>query len=581
MAIHSTEQQVRRALRKMTLARLVTCLSITLMAAALAAVMLVGVVKLTPAPEWIWGPLPLSLLGGAALIAGAIWTWLRRPTRQDAALALDQRLGLQERVSTAMATAGSSDPFALAVQADAAEQLRGRQVNSHFRLRPTPMMGLWIVPVVAAMLVALAPRVDFSPKEGEDEEAARRLQISQQAVQRVNRVISRIRKSDLPVSDGDLAEKLAELETFRPRGMNNPKRVIGQALTKVNQMIKDLEKADIGEQMKDLRTGQPGAVRNLIRAMQRGDFKDANELLRKLTDIIAANKKRIKDPDMQKLLEQLRKLAQQMQRKGCEDALKQAMKKSGMSEQQRKRVLQTLSREDLDREQKVRDALKKQGLTKQQIEQLMQQMKQAARNNPMNKMGQCMSGACSKMDGSPSPSDVDDALDQMSGAGSALSDLEKMQEQLDQLKDALQQQKEDLADDLSDLSEEEMKAEMNPGECDGDGQGDGQGEGEGQGKPGKNGGGGDAPPVEENPTAGQRTQVAGQVTPGKAIAHSFVQGDQVKGESRAELVDIMTAEQKRMADPTVTEELPRQLHDIIKNYLDQVQKPAQRSEEGE
>jgi len=293
------------------------------------------------------------------------------------------------------------------------------------------------------------------------------------------------------------------------------------------------------------------------------------------------------------MLDQLRQLAKQLQQKGCQNGLKQAMQQAGVGGQQQQRVMQSLTREDLDSEQKIKDALKKQGLSQQQIQQIMKQMKQARKNDPTGKMGQCMGGACSKLGDSPTAGNVQDAMNQLDGADSALSELEKTQQRMQQLLDSLEQAKEDIAEDLSGYSKEDLEKMLDPGErmaagecdgegeCDGSGQGQGQGKGKGKGKGkgfGDPGGGGGVPPEKVTDTAHQRTQVPGQTGPGKAIAHSYVTGDQVKGEASAQLVEILTGEQERMKNPTVTEELPRHLHDIIIPYLDEIQKPAQRPE---
>ena len=145
-----TRKHVQRALRRMLWLRLLACGSMTLLGAGALALLLVGVVKLAPVPAWLWSPPVWATLAGAAVLAALAWTWLSRPSRDAAALEVDRRFGLRERVSTALATSGSTDPFARAVQDDAAAELRGKSIGSHFRLRPTPMMGLWALPVVAA-----------------------------------------------------------------------------------------------------------------------------------------------------------------------------------------------------------------------------------------------------------------------------------------------------------------------------------------------------------------------------------------------------------------------------------------------
>src|SRR5258706_14635254 len=56
---------------------------------------------------------------GAALVGVAIYAIARRPSAQDAAIAIDQQLSLKEKFSTALAVRPSKDLFAQAVVRDA------------------------------------------------------------------------------------------------------------------------------------------------------------------------------------------------------------------------------------------------------------------------------------------------------------------------------------------------------------------------------------------------------------------------------------------------------------------------------
>src|SRR3954466_1318086 len=56
---------------------------------------------------------------GAVVIATAIYALLRKPTREVAAIAIDERLGLKEKFSTALYVRKSSAPFAAAAVRDA------------------------------------------------------------------------------------------------------------------------------------------------------------------------------------------------------------------------------------------------------------------------------------------------------------------------------------------------------------------------------------------------------------------------------------------------------------------------------
>ena len=55
---------------------------------------------------------------GAVAIATVVYAFVRKPTREAAAVAIDERLGLKEKFSTALYVRQSSDPFAAATLRD-------------------------------------------------------------------------------------------------------------------------------------------------------------------------------------------------------------------------------------------------------------------------------------------------------------------------------------------------------------------------------------------------------------------------------------------------------------------------------
>src|SRR5438477_12013381 len=62
---------------------------------------------------WLYGCL------GAAVVASIVYAVLKRPHAQDAAVAIDLKLGLKEKFSTAIYARGNPDPFAQAAVRDA------------------------------------------------------------------------------------------------------------------------------------------------------------------------------------------------------------------------------------------------------------------------------------------------------------------------------------------------------------------------------------------------------------------------------------------------------------------------------
>src|SRR4029434_1949984 len=75
----------------------------------------------------IYPPRPLLwIYGGVGLtaLAAVIYALMKRPGAREAAVAIDEKLGLKEKISTALYIRPSDDPFAQAAVKDAEETAR-------------------------------------------------------------------------------------------------------------------------------------------------------------------------------------------------------------------------------------------------------------------------------------------------------------------------------------------------------------------------------------------------------------------------------------------------------------------------
>ncbi len=109
-----------------------------------------------------------------------------------------------------------------------------------------------------------------------------------------------------------------------------------------------------------------------------------------------------------------------------------------------------------------------------------------------------------------------------------------------------------------------MKAGQACGDCDGSGQGGGMGK-YGQGRGGK------AP--EEQTNVAFKTE-RGKVHTGKgAIVGQFlVDGEQVKGDVNANLVELVSAAERDASDRINRDRIPRQYHKAVKAYFSNIQR---------
>ncbi|HLU30682.1 MAG TPA: hypothetical protein VK088_02890, partial [Acidimicrobiia bacterium] len=124
------------------------------LAAALAAVARVRVIE--------WADLVVVVMVGVAAVAAVVWSMIRRPTPQGAAIVVDRRLGGYDRVTTALELGTHPEPSSLEVrQLEAASAWAdSRDVTDVASLMPPrPAVGLTslAIAVLAALVLVPAP----------------------------------------------------------------------------------------------------------------------------------------------------------------------------------------------------------------------------------------------------------------------------------------------------------------------------------------------------------------------------------------------------------------------------------------
>src|SRR5438477_409548 len=93
-------------------------------------------------------------LGLGAVVAFTM-TLINRPDSKTAAVAIDERLNLKDKFSTALSVRSTPDPFAQAVVRDAENTAQGVKLAGHFGV-PFPIAGYWaIAAIVITILVAM------------------------------------------------------------------------------------------------------------------------------------------------------------------------------------------------------------------------------------------------------------------------------------------------------------------------------------------------------------------------------------------------------------------------------------------
>ena len=157
------ESHVAAVRRKMILQRFVRRFALTLLVLGAAVWGVALVLRLfamhLPGGPWVW------IGGGVAVAAVAAYLLALRnaPTKHDAAVAIDDRLGLKEKFSTALAFAGSDDPFATLAVADAGRAAGKVDLRRKFPLAwPKLYYGVPAWALLILLTLWLVPALDLS-----------------------------------------------------------------------------------------------------------------------------------------------------------------------------------------------------------------------------------------------------------------------------------------------------------------------------------------------------------------------------------------------------------------------------------
>src|SRR5262245_7904867 len=155
------KRQVGRARRRLVLAQFLRVFGWSLFATLLIAAIGLAIPRLwvlsLDQQIWDW-----SWIGGGigvGLVMAAIWTYMIRRTRLDAAIEIDRRFGLKERVSSTLALTPDElgSDIGMALMSDAIRRVERIDVREQFRVSPTWRVVLPLVPAIAVAILAVLP----------------------------------------------------------------------------------------------------------------------------------------------------------------------------------------------------------------------------------------------------------------------------------------------------------------------------------------------------------------------------------------------------------------------------------------
>ena len=383
-AIHRTIARTRRRLWLTRAARWSGRVVVALLAAALLVVLLhrVAGVSVPEIPAFIG----LTVAAAIVVIVGVFV-----PRRSDEQLAhlLDERLGLKDRLGTALYFANQPgvawNDF---LRQDAEKAAAAADVNKALPVAAGASWK-WATPLAAVAALAFA----FVPAGldlfGLQEERQREQQEQQAEARQEQEVdIQRAIIRDLDAAERELREQddpqklMDELASLTQREMLSPE-LRNETASRLSDLSERLEQEQqqkteelqsLKNQMSRLDPEQPGPADRFADALRRGDFDAAQQELERLSgqmQNMSPEQRQALQNQLNNMARQLQQMAeqQQQQQKQAQQQIEQQLRDAGLSQQQ----IQQLQQQNYN-QQAVQQALQQQGMSQQQAQQTAQQI---------------------------------------------------------------------------------------------------------------------------------------------------------------------------------------------------------------
>jgi len=506
---------------------------------------------------WNWSWIGGGLLLG--LIVASTMAWFGRESRLTAAVEIDQRFGLKERISSALAIDESiaQSEVGQALIKDASEKAQTIDVRDKFGFHPNWKAALPILSALVLVALMFVPNAVLDKKADAKEPTKLNTEQVKVAVEQAKKKLIE-RAKDVPTKGlKDALEKLDSLDKKLDNMSKGDTEDKKESLVKLNDIKKQLEDRqkqlggtnELKKNFKKLSDVGKSPAKQLAEAMKSGDLEEAQKAIKNLADKL--KKGQLSETEKKKLAKDLKNIADQLN--------KMADQHEKAKQELKEKIKQAQQRGDLNKAAELQQQLEK----KQQQDQQQQKMKKMAEN--LQKCADCMNQGQQNEGGNPrnqagQPGNQQGQAE-LKKAGQALQDLaeqmEEMQQELEELEGL-----EDLAKDLEDI-----KNAMNDCQGEGDGGGDepkfqdwAKGSGRGMGKREKG----------EGETGGYKSSVKAKLQKGETVVTGSADGNNISGRSVSEAKEIVASSMNKDSDPLENQKLPKSLREHAREYFQQM-----------
>ncbi len=512
----------------------------------------------------MWKQIAIWTGAGTAALA-LLWTLVTLADKKAVARQVDEGANLKEALSTAMYIENATDPWSKATVESATRSARGVRLSQAVPIQPP---RFWPVPLALGLALAVVflalPRMDvmgwYKTATAKKEDERRTIEVKAQVDDAKKKMDEMVNKLGL---DPEVPDANPEAEKPEPTDPEAIRRAAVKELTKLSDRLEQLKQGDKGQKLEALKNKLEGLQKpgeelaDLSKALQAGDFKQAKAELMKLQE--KASSGNMSEEDKKKLAEQFEKLAEQMEKLAQnKEELEKKLSEAGLdpklaqaSPEELKKALDSAKNLSEEQKKKLQDAAKSQSECESAMES--------------------MAGACQKAGESL-------AEEGEKGEGSKGGEMGEMGEQLSEL--------EQLAMDMemTDAALSECKSQMQS-LCKGEGQCEGMGEceggmegnkpwapgysqqagGKGRGGPGRADGGQAGEAAADFDTV--KKKAIGAQGQGPIVGSRLVEGESIKGESRAAFSQVVAAADQSATEAIEQNTIPREFHEAIKSYF--------------
>ena len=534
------------------------------------------------AASWCWG----SLLGGITLgVAYSVFKlWRQRTSQLDAAVEVDRRFGLKDRLSSALAldeqAAGS--PVGQALIADAEGRAARIDVRDQFPIRTERRLAWLLAPIVAIVALGFVPnartqeKVPVTPVVNETKPIEVAVEVAKKSLEERAK---QLEEQGLKEAAADLQTLAKKFDTL-PAGESDLKK---DALLKLNDVRDELDKQRsalgnveaLKQNLAKLSEVSQGPADKLNKAMTEGDFNEAKKLVEELAKKLKSGE--LNEQERKQLAEQLQKMA--------EVADKLAKEHEQAKRDLQEQIRQAQAEGDLKKAADLQKKLEK----REAVDRQMEQLKKAAEN--LQKAGKAVEPKPNKgqqpAKGRPNQGEPGkqgdeqkqnsgepqsgqskegeesgDSQQQMQEAQKALEDLAEQIEQME-IDDQMQQQLQDLEQELQECKDG-INGCPNPGDKPG-----GKDMNKGDFKKGEGRGHGERE-QQEGATGEYKSKVKGAIQKGETVKTGDADGNNLPGSSAAEARELIKSEMSRQSDPLEDQQLPRSQREQAKEYFEKL-----------